>query len=308
MSIILTTSYQLIGEKQVTTWTSGRASSWFRVYAKYNSQSTSDVSSEVSIKTTLYVEDEAYSGNYCSYGTYSGNLTGSYSDAYSNSSTTKFYVGEATLLEVTKTVLHDTSTGDGSFTLGGTFTSTCGNYTTHNSSVTVDSVTCKLPSIEVITIALPTVQDVTVEEVTETSAFCYFSASANGGTLQDFGLILEDENGNQISAISNSVNYTFTGLNPDTAYYVYSYAVNELGRSESLNKTKFTTLEDTSTFVAISLNGNDFVNVQAYISIDGGSFYRIAKKCLQVYNPKYALTSNGEQLVDSASNVLLTLR
>jgi hypothetical protein len=103
----LTTSYQLIANKQIGTVSGSGVSAkaiYLRIYAKYTSQSIVDNKSYVSYKSTLYVAGEGtyfYTGN-----TTTKTLSGTGATTISADAQGNYYVGETILCETTGTITH----------------------------------------------------------------------------------------------------------------------------------------------------------------------------------------------------------
>lgn len=113
----LTTSYQLIANKLIGTVSGSGVSAkniYLRIYAKYNSQSIVDNKSNVSYKSTLYVDG---SGTYFYTGsTTTKTLSGTGATSVSADAQGNYNVGETTLSEITGTITHG-STGAASVSI-----------------------------------------------------------------------------------------------------------------------------------------------------------------------------------------------
>lgn len=103
----LTTSYQQIASKLIGTVSGSGVSAknvYLRIYAKYNSQSVVDNKSNVSYKSTLYVEG---SGTYFYTGsTTTKTLSGTGATSVSADAQGNYNLGETTLSEITGSVTH----------------------------------------------------------------------------------------------------------------------------------------------------------------------------------------------------------
>lgn len=101
----LTTSYQLIASKYIGAANSSTNKNvYLRIYAKYTSQSVADNKSNVSYKSTLYVEGGGtyfYTGN-----TTTKSLSGTGATATSSDAQGNYYLGETALCEISGSVAH----------------------------------------------------------------------------------------------------------------------------------------------------------------------------------------------------------
>ena len=118
----LTTSYQLIASKYIGAANSSTNKNiYLRIYAKYTSQSIADNKSNVSYKSTLYVEG---GGTYFSTGsTTTKSLSGTGATATSGDAQGNYYIGETTLCEISGSVAHG-SNGSASVSVTAGWTST----------------------------------------------------------------------------------------------------------------------------------------------------------------------------------------
>ena len=111
----LTTSYQLIASKYIGDASSSTTKNvYLRIYAKYTSQDIAGNKSNVSYKSTLYVDGGGtyfYTGNYTT-----KTLSGTGATSVSYDAQGNYYLGETTLCEITGTVAHG-SNGEASVSL-----------------------------------------------------------------------------------------------------------------------------------------------------------------------------------------------
>ena len=119
---VLTTSYQLIASKYIGDASSSTTKNvYLRIYAKYTSQDIAGNKSNVSYKSTLYVDGGGtyfYTGNYTT-----KTLSGTGATAVSYDAQGNYYLGETTLCEITGTVSHG-SAGDASVSITAGWVST----------------------------------------------------------------------------------------------------------------------------------------------------------------------------------------